>query len=153
MKNVSLVCIVALISLSIACKKTNQPKLPASEFSFSANGAQYVFNGSYYANKGSLIQRSWLVAFIYSFWGQSTEEYLNAAIAADKIEEKTYPVSFQAHLGKIYYDSSHNCTVTIIRLQNNLASGVFSGEVFISGKSMTPLIISNGKFKDVLVKD
>ena len=152
MKSIILACLAAFLLIFVSCKKTNEPKRPNSQFSFMGNDTRYEFNGSLYAGEGCIIQKSWWSP-LYAFFGQSDikDSYLIADLNTTKIETGTYQVTFRVHLNKVYYDSSRNCTVTITSINNNLANGIFSGEVFQIGTT-NAMLISNGSFKDVLIR-
>ena len=140
-----------LFIVSSGCKKDSQPKLPNSEFSFMADGKAYAFNGSLYADKGSRIEKSLFTPEYYVVGKASFDTWLEAKFPETQIKIGTYSVNFTMSVNGIRYDYSKNGILTISTVDNNLASGTFSGEVSQSSGS-APMVISNGRFKDVLVR-
>lgn len=137
--------------LMSACNKASLPKLPESEFTFLLDGKAYAFNGSLYANKGSILERQIFTPEYVLIAKAGFDTWLQAKITETEIKVRTYSVSLMMSLDGKRYDHSTNGTVTISSLHNNLASGTFSGEISETPGSSS-ITISNGRFKDVLVR-
>jgi hypothetical protein len=135
----------------VSCKKNSEPNRPNSEFSFTADGIHYTYNGSLFADKGSLMRRP-LWSPGYSLIAKASwNEWLWINIPVDDLEEKVYDnVEFSFSMKDKVTLRSQNCTIAITSLHNNLTSGTFSGEVYLSVGS-TPILITSGRFKDVKV--
>jgi len=149
MKKLLLSSLIPLIVL-MGCSKKNET--PAAQFSFKADGTLYVFNGDYYAQKGSQISPQTFLPGLY-FIGQNTSDnYLGTYIMTNTLDMTTYSVSFALRLNAVDYDSAGNCSVTITKLQNNRATGFFSGEMFLHRQIPTPVVISEGQFANVPIR-
>lgn len=150
MKKTWLQLLLTIVIVS-GCKKDTMPKLPDSEFSFLLDGKAYTFNGSLYADKGSVLQRQWF-APEYIFLGKASfDTWLQAKFPETQLKLMTYNVDLMMSLDGVRYDHSKNGQLTISTLNNDVASGTFSGEILTSPGSASR-VISNGRFKDVLVK-
>jgi hypothetical protein len=79
------------------------------------------------------------------------ENYLSIHFPPGQLAVTTYQVTFRLNINQTYYDFSKNCSLTITALSNGLASGTFYGVVSDLPGS-TPITVSNGRFKNVLVR-
>jgi hypothetical protein len=151
MKNLS-VYLLLIGVFATGCKKNHEPTRPDSEFSFTADGKNYVFNGSFYDYQGSVIEIPWWTYNAYMLIAYNTfENYLSIHFPPGQLAVTTYQVTFGLKINQAYYDFSKNCSLTITALSNGLASGTFYGEVSALPGS-TPITVSNGRFKNVLVR-
>ena len=142
--------------MSFECKKNSGVK-PNPEISFKADGVAYSFNGdwNYTTTQGCTFDVTYVTSLGYtSFVGRTSSDMAFEADVYDaKVEIKTYNnVKFDCILNAIHYPVSKNATLAITKIENNRASGNFSGKVYTSSISTTPINITNGVFTDVLLR-
>ena len=144
-----------ILLTSLGCKKNSQATNP--EISFKADGVAYSFSGDwdYLTTKGCSFDAAFVTSLGYTtFAGRTSSDLVFVANVYDaKVEVKTYNVvKFECTLNAIQYPVSKNATLTITKIENNRASGTFSGKVYTSSSSTTPINITNGVFTDVLLR-
>jgi hypothetical protein len=136
-----------------ACSKKNDVNADsaAAKMSFNANGKPISVSQDYYAYKGIIIDRQAFVPgyFIQGAW--TTDDLLVGYFDAMSISVGSYPAHFQfRNLGDIY-DSDSAGMINITKLENNRASGTFSGIVILHGRADSVVAITDGVFTHVKV--
>ncbi len=147
---------IILLSALFSCKK-NANVATNPEISFKADGVAYSFKGDwdYSTTKGCTFDPTFFTSLGYiSFVGRtSTDLAFEADIYDAKVEVKTYnTVKFDCILNTTHYTYSKNCSLIITKIENNRASGTFSGKVYTTSSSTVPVDITSGVFKDVLLR-
>lgn len=165
MRKLHLAFVLSLFFLHLGCKKDNnvEQKTSDSEFSFTANGTNYIWNGSLADNniKGSkIVKENGPNGFEFRFSAmdngvQHTSSF-NLLLQVDKLEVKTYIRDFDLTLDGTSYDGSYSTNptiksnITFTNVENNLANGTFSGSV--KDRSSGQIVaITNGKFSNVKI--
>ena len=136
-----------------ACSKKNDINADsaAAKMSFNANGKLITVSQDYYASKGIIIDHQFFSTgyFIQGAW--TTSDLLVGYFEAMTIDIGTYPAHFQyRNLGDIY-DSDSAGVINITKLENNRASGTFSGIVIMHGRADSVMAITDGVFTHVKV--
>ncbi len=145
-----------ILLTTLSCKK-NKEVTTNPEISFKADGIAYSFSGdwNYSTTQGCTLDATYVTSLGYtSFVGRtSTDLVFEADIYDAKVEVKTYNVvKLDCILNTIHYPVSKNATLVITKIENNRASGTFSGKVYTSSTSTVPINITNGVFTDVLLR-
>lgn len=141
----------------ISCKKSTTTATTNPEISFKADGVAYSFKGDwdYYTTTGCTLDPLFFSAIGYlSFVGRTSATLAFEADLFDAdVAVKSYSnVKFNCTLNSIAYPESKNVSFVITKQENKRVSGTFSGNVYTSSTSITPVVITNGIFTDVLVR-
>lgn len=148
--------LLILLIACLGCKKNTGVK-PNPEISFSADGVSYSIKGDWdsVTMKGCRYDASLFSTLGYTTFSGRTSSDLTfeAALYDAKVEIKAYnTVKFDCTLNAVEYPFSKSGSLVITKIENDRASGTFTGKLYISSTSTVPINITNGVFKDVLLR-